>query len=60
MPDPRELLEAVYRAERERLVHTLAKLFPSLGIDQCEDLVQYAFAQELSRIGQATEAVPKN
>lgn len=60
MPDPRELLEAVYRAERERLVHTLAKLFPSLGIDQCEDLVQYAFVQELSRFQQATGASPKN
>ena len=60
MPDPRELLEAVYRAERERLVHTLAKLFPSLGIYQCEDLVQYAFVQELSRIQQAAGASPKN
>jgi DNA-directed RNA polymerase specialized sigma24 family protein len=60
MPDPRELLEAVYRAERERLVHTLAKLFPSLGIDQCEDLVQYAFVQELSRIQQTTGDSPTN
>jgi hypothetical protein len=31
MPDPREQLEAVYRAERQRLVHTLAKLFPFAG-----------------------------
>ncbi|MBI2479208.1 MAG: sigma-70 family RNA polymerase sigma factor [Planctomycetia bacterium] len=43
----RDLLEATYRAERDRLTRGSKTLFPSLTWDECEDLVQLAFVHAL-------------
>jgi DNA-directed RNA polymerase specialized sigma24 family protein len=54
MTDPKDELEAAYRADGERLVGELGRLFPSLQLAECEDLVQMAFIhalQELAKPG---------
>lgn len=47
----RDDLEATYVAERERLVQQLKRMFPSLTIHECEDLVQLAFVAALLECG---------